>query len=168
MQKKKNLSEPLIILGIDPGTQKTGYAVVRCQARRFVRLSSGTWLMGRYIREEERLYRLQDLVIELLTLHKCQSLALEAAFYGKNVQVILKLGRMQGVLLATAAQQRLSVHMYAPRAVKQAIAGHGNAQKEVLGRRVWMLLGEPAEEQRTQLDESDALAVALCHGLRST
>ena len=79
---------------------------------------------------------------------------------------MLKLGRIQGVLMATAEAEKISVEIYAPKTLKQAIAGHGNAEKEVVARRVWMLLNQLEKIDKAQLDESDAIAVALCHLLR--
>ena len=156
------------VLGIDPGTRYTGYAVAVAQEGTFLLRDSGTWSLYRYSSEAKKLHVLQTEVKKLLSTYSCQAVALEGSFYGKNAQVTLKLGRVQGVLMATAEAKGLPIEMYAPKALKQAIAGHGNAEKEVVARRIWMLLGQPKRIEQARLDESDAIAVALCYLLRST
>ena len=156
------------VLGIDPGTKYTGYAVAAAQRGKFLLLKSGVWSLYHCISEAQKLHTIQTEVKKLLTTYDCRSLAMEAAFYGKNAQTMLKLGRIQGVLMSTAEAEKIPVETYAPKTLKQAIAGHGNAEKEVVARRIWMLLNQPEKIGQTQLDESDAIAVALCHLLRIT
>ena len=152
-----------LTLGIDPGTQYTGYGIVGCQGSRFFRVTSGAWSLHRYKQPEEKLYMLQKEIQQLLSTYSCEAAALEEAFYGKNAQSMLKLGRLQGVVFATLwAHQLKHIDSFTPTALKRAIVGHGHAEKEAVSHRVGLLLGESEYMQSARLDESDALAVALC------
>ena len=109
----------------------------------------------------ERLTLIHRCVEQLIAQFKPQEFAIEAPFFGKNVQSMLKLGRAQGVAIAAAMQAGLTVSEYSPRKIKQSVTGNGNAAKE----QVWKMLQRILEiqEQKIALDASDALAVALCH-----
>ena len=109
----------------------------------------------------ERLQKIHHCMNELIQQHRPHSCAIEAPFFGKNVQSMLKLGRAQGVAIATAMQAGVMVAEYSPKKVKQSITGNGNANKE----QVWQMLQRILlfSEQPEYLDATDALAVAVCH-----
>ena len=150
-----------IILGIDPGTQLMGYALLRItNSTPQVILIDALKLTGQkdiYARLE----MIHTKVVELIKLYRPTTFAIEAPFFGKNVQSMLKLGRAQGVAIAAAMQTGLSVTEYAPKKVKQSITGNGNADKEM----VWKMLERTLKltKQPKYYDATDALAVALCH-----
>ncbi len=109
----------------------------------------------------ERLLLIHQTIQEIITKYGAQELAIEAPFFGKNVQSMLKLGRAQGVAIAVAMQKGLPVAEYSPKKVKQSITGNGNADKE----KVWEMIKRilPLKNEIKYFDASDALAVALCH-----
>ncbi len=156
-----------LTLGVDPGTQRMGYAIVGEKGSHFVCLCSGSWAISRYTRAEEKLYAIQRNVQELLTTYSCKAIAFEDAFFGKNAQAMLKLGRVQGVIMATAEAHNLPVQAYAPTVLKKAITGNGHTEKEQVAHRTWLILGQSMQKKPTSSDESDALAIALCHLLRT-
>lgn len=150
-----------IILGIDPGTQLMGFAVLRVHDNR-----PQVLLMDALkLTKEKDIYARLDLihakVCELIRLYKPSTFAIEAPFFGKNVQSMLKLGRAQGVAIAAAMQAKMIVTEYSPKKVKQSITGNGNADKD----QVWKMLQHilSIEEKPRYFDATDALAVALCH-----
>jgi crossover junction endodeoxyribonuclease RuvC len=154
-----------VILGIDPGTLFMGYALMdattstpRLVMMDALKLSSKT---DAY----ERLQRIHMTVVELIATYKPNTFAIEAPFFGKNVQSMLKLGRAQGVAIAAAMQAGLTVTEYSPKKVKQSITGNGNADKD----QVWKMLQRimSLEEKPQYFDATDALAVALCHHYQS-
>lgn len=155
-----------IILGIDPGTQVMGYALLRIhKGQAQVILMDVLKLTGQkdiYARLE----MIHSRVAELIGLYKPGTFAIEAPFFGKNVQSMLKLGRAQGVAIAAAMQAGLSVTEYSPKKVKQSITGNGNADKD----QVWKMLRTilSIEEKPRYYDATDALAVALCHHFQSS
>ena len=155
-------------LGIDPGTQYTGYGIVGCRGHEFVRVESGVWALHSYKTEEERLYTAQRSLEQLLKKHSCKFAGLEDAFFGKNAQSMLKLGRLQGVILATLWAHQVSISTYTPTALKRSISGHGQASKEVLASRIGLLINEPEYIKGVRLDESDALGIAICCLLHNT
>lgn len=151
-----------IILGIDPGTLMMGYgiieingAVVRMKEMQVLRLSGKK-------DNHERLHLIHQKVGELIVKFKPTEFAIEAPFFGKNVQSMLKLGRAQGVAIAAAMSAGLPVTEYSPKKVKQSVTGNGNADKE----QVWKMLRQLLslkEEKPASFDATDALAVAMCH-----
>lgn len=150
-----------IILGIDPGTTLMGYAIIEIYGNH-ARLQIMDVLKLAHKKDiYERLEMIHTKVAELILLYKPQYFAIEAPFFGKNVQSMLKLGRAQGVAIAAAMQSKVPVTEYAPKKVKQSITGNGNADKE----QVWKMLQQVLQiEQKPQyFDATDALAVALCH-----
>lgn len=114
----------------------------------------------------DRLHRIHQTVAGIIQLHRPTSFAIEAPFFGKNVQSMLKLGRAQGVAIAAAMQSGLSVTEYAPKKIKQSITGNGNADKQ----QVWKMLQHITQikEEPKYMDASDALAVAICHHYQSS
>lgn len=154
-----------IILAIDPGSIKMGYAIIGTHGNQPNLLSMGTLLLSSYKDIYQRLEKIHSTVDELIRLHHPQSFAIEAPFFGKNVQSMLKLGRAQGVAIAAAMVHSLPVTEYSPKKVKQSVTGNGNASKE----QVWKMLQQifTIEENPKYFDASDALAVALCHHYQS-
>lgn len=158
----QSISAPAnIILGIDPGTVVMGIAVVKYENKQLYMLHMDTLKMHWEHDVFERLQRIYATIDQLITTYHPHHFAIEAPFFGKNVQSMLKLGRAQGVAIACAMHHQLSVTEYSPKKVKQAITGNGNADKE----RVWAMLQHQLKltEKPKGFDASDALAVAVCH-----
>lgn len=153
-----------IVLGIDPGTQVMGYGLVRKSGAQFLHLEHGILKLDKYSDPLVRLQRIYEACTRLIDAWQPRELAVEAPFHGKNVQSMLKLGRAQGVVMATALRYRLPIFEYAPRKVKMAVTGNGQASKEQLSAMVVRLLELPTAPQ--DLDASDALGVGLCHLLQ--
>lgn len=150
-----------IILGVDPGTVVMGYAII-CITEKKMHLLAMDVLHLRGERDiYARLEKIHSKVLQLIALHRPTCFAIEAPFFGKNVQSMLKLGRAQGVAIAAAMQSNLSVTEYSPKKVKQSITGNGNADKE----QVWKMLQQlmTLKEKPASYDATDALAVAVCH-----
>lgn len=150
-----------IILGLDPGTNVMGYGLVLATAGRLNLLQFGVIQLGKYGTHELRLKKIFDRVLALLDEFNPDEVALEAPFYGKNVQSMLKLGRAQGVAMSAALYREIPIAEYAPRKVKQSVTGNGNASKEQVAKMLMSLF--MIKEQPKLLDATDALAVALCH-----
>ena len=150
-----------IILGIDPGTVVMGYGLVKCAGDKLTLVEMGVLRLPTQKDSYERLRLIHQKVHELIGLFRPEDFAIEAPFFGKNVQSMLKLGRAQGVAIATAMQAGLTVTEYSPKKVKQSITGNGNAEKD----RVWKMLQHilQLEAEIPAYDASDALAVAVCH-----
>ena len=150
-----------IILGIDPGTLLMGYAIVSVHGNKLEVLTMDVLKLSAYRDIYARLEMIHTKVTYLITEYKPTTFAIEAPFFGKNVQSMLKLGRAQGVAIAAAMQAAVNVTEYSPKKVKQSITGNGNADKE----QVWKMLQRilSIEEKPHYYDATDALAVALCH-----
>jgi crossover junction endodeoxyribonuclease RuvC len=156
------------ILGIDPGTQKVGWAVLeRSEQGKLVYLASGCWRLGdSKIPLAERLRRLQVFVQEVVGQFQPSLLALESAFLGKNVRSALRLGEARGVVIANACSPGVDLLELPPAQVKSRVAGAGAANKAQIARLVSVQLDLP--NRFASEDESDALAVALCGALESS
>ncbi len=150
-----------IILGIDPGTVVMGYGLVKCTGDKLTLIEMGVLRLPAATDGYERLQRIHQKVHELIGRFGPEDFAIEAPFFGKNVQSMLKLGRAQGVAIATAIQAGIPVTEYSPKKVKQSITGNGNSEKE----QVWKMLQRilDLEKEISAYDASDALAVAVCH-----
>jgi crossover junction endodeoxyribonuclease RuvC len=150
-----------IILGIDPGTVIMGYGLVQCVGNRLSLVEMGILRLPTRKDSYERLKLIHQKVHELIGRFAPQDFAIEAPFFGKNVQSMLKLGRAQGVAIAVAMHAGIPVTEYSPKKVKQSITGNGNSEKE----QVWKMLQHilELEGDMTAYDASDALAVAVCH-----
>lgn len=150
-----------IILGIDPGTVIMGYGIIKVGGGHIQLLEMDVLKFTSKMDVYLRLERIHHCVSELVKKYHPSAFAIEAPFFGKNVQSMLKLGRAQGVAIAAAMQAGLSVHEYSPKKVKQSITGNGNASKE----QVMKMLEKIVEikEKPRYLDASDALSVAVCH-----
>jgi crossover junction endodeoxyribonuclease RuvC len=150
-----------IILGIDPGTVIMGYGLVQCMGNRVSLIEMGILRLPVRKDSYERLKLIHQKVQELIGRFAPQDFAIEAPFFGKNVQSMLKLGRAQGVAIAVAMHAGIPVTEYSPKKVKQSITGNGNSEKE----QVWKMLQHilQLEGDIANYDASDALAVAVCH-----
>jgi crossover junction endodeoxyribonuclease RuvC len=154
-----------IILGIDPGTIVMGYGIIEIINNNPKLLSMGVLQLGKYKDIYQRLHLIHQKITEIHKAYQTQIMAIEAPFYGKNVQSMLKLGRAQGVAIATAMSCNMQVQEYMPKKVKQSVTGNGNASKEQVAALCQQIL--KFKESPTYLDASDAVAVALCHYYQS-
>ncbi len=155
-----------VILGIDPGTQILGFGVIHVKGRKASYVDMGVVNLKK---EKDHFVTLQKITREIAALiekHMPDELAIEAPFYGKNPQVMLKLGRAQGAAIAAALMKNIPIYEYAPRSVKLAITGKGAASKEQVAVLVQKLLGISCPQEYA--DATDALAIAMCHFYHST
>jgi crossover junction endodeoxyribonuclease RuvC len=156
-----------IILGIDPGTLVMGYGLVSANKNTVSLVEMGVLQLSKYEDHAERLRLIFKKMESLIHIHRPVAVAIEAPFFGKNVQSMLKLGRAQGVAIAAAMMHGLHAEEYAPRKVKQSVTGNGNAGKEQVWEMVRAILKIQEEDVRF-FDAADAVAVALCHYYRMT
>lgn len=154
-----------IIMGIDPGTNVTGYGLLRVEERTAACLVLGDIDLHRITDPYQKLRYIFDRVSGLIDEYSPDEVALESPFFGKNIQSMLKLGRAQGVAMAAALSRGVPVAEYAPRKVKQTITGRGSASKEQVALMLKNLLHLDALPRR--LDATDGLAVAVCHWFQS-
>lgn len=152
-----------IILGIDPGTQFMGYALLAVDAGKPKLMLMGVIKLSPRADHYLRLRRIYERVHQIVTEYLPDEMAIEAPFCGKNVQSMLKLGRAQGVAMAAALTRDVPIHEYAPTLIKQSITGTGSASKERVAAMLQHLLHIPDEKMPDLLDATDALAVALTH-----
>ncbi|MCX6324695.1 MAG: crossover junction endodeoxyribonuclease RuvC [Sphingobacteriales bacterium] len=150
-----------IILGIDPGTVIMGYGLIAIKGNLISLLDMGVLKLSVKDDPYQRLEKIHSCVCSLISIHHPDSFAIEAPFFGKNVQSMLKLGRAQGVAIAAAMQSGLSISEYSPKKVKQSVTGNGNAGKEQVLKMLQQILSFSDNPQH--YDATDALAVALCH-----
>jgi crossover junction endodeoxyribonuclease RuvC len=155
------MQEGAIILGIDPGTTIMGYAVLKIEKGLPVLLTMDVLKLASTKNIYSRLEMIHTRITAVIAQYTPTTFAIEAPFFGKNVQSMLKLGRAQGVAIAAAMQAQLEVTEYSPKKIKQSITGNGNADKE----QVWKMLQTilKIKDQPKYFDATDALAVALCH-----
>jgi len=154
-----------VILGIDPGTTVLGFALIDATSNKEVVLDIGTIRLSKIKDHAEKLKAIFEKTLDIIAQHQPQILAIEAPFYGKNPQSMLKLGRAQGVVIAAAMYKGLDVFEYSPRKIKQSITGNGNASKEQVAAMLKSM--NLIKENKLSLDATDALAVAVCHHLQN-
>ncbi len=157
----KNEAIGKIILGIDPGTVIMGYGLIQIIKKKPELLTMGVIKLNKFEDHYTRLGLIYKRIDSLIQEFKPDEVALEAPFYGKNVQSMLKLGRAQGVAMVPAINNGIPVFEYAPRRIKQAITGNGNASKEQVATMITKML--KIETEPEFLDATDGLAAALCH-----
>lgn len=150
-----------VILGIDPGTQLMGYGVIEVCGNKPRFVTMGVIDMRRESDHYLKLRTIYKEVALLIDKYSPDDLAIEAPFYGKNIQSMLKLGRAQGCAISAALNRDIPVFEYAPRKVKMAITGRGAASKEQVAMLLQSIL--KYENREAEYDASDGLAVALCH-----
>ncbi|WP_143962216.1 crossover junction endodeoxyribonuclease RuvC [Litoribacter populi] len=150
-----------IILGIDPGTNVMGYGLLLVEGSSYKILQYGVIHLKKYGSHELKLKKIFERVTGIIDEFLPDTMALEAPFFGQNVQSMLKLGRAQGVAMAAALARDIPITEYSPKKVKQSVTGNGNASKEQVAQMLKTLL--KIEELPKLLDATDALGVALCH-----
>lgn len=154
-----------IILGIDPGTNLLGYGLLSVKNKQMQVIASGIVEMSKLGDHYLKLQRIFSRVLQLITEYLPDEMAIEAPFYGKNVQSMLKLGRAQGVAMAAALYRSVPITEYSPRRIKQAITGNGNASKQQVAGMLQSILN--IKELPPHFDTTDALATAVCHQFQS-
>jgi crossover junction endodeoxyribonuclease RuvC len=152
-----------IIIGIDPGTNVMGYGILGVKAKKPMLIALGVIKLDRFESHYLRLRRIYDRVLSLTEQYLPDEMAIEAPFFGKNVQSMLKLGRAQGVAMAAALSRDVPITEYEPSKIKMAITGTGAASKEQVREMLRRILSIPAESLDIELDATDALGAALCH-----
>ena len=160
------MTKDKIILGIDPGTNILGFGVIGINSKGPYYKDMGVFDLRKIKDPFEKLANIFSGVSELIEEHKPDQLAVESPFYGKNAQVILKLGRAQGAALTAAVVRGIPVAEYAPRKAKIAICGNGAASKEQVAMMIQKTLNVSLDPK--YLDATDALAIALCHHYQMT
>ncbi len=155
-----------IILGIDPGTAIMGFGLISVKGNRIELISMHELILKKYPNHETKLKYIFDRTLSLIDEFHPDEVALEAPFFGKNVQSMLKLGRAQGVAMAASLHRDIPITEYSPKKIKMAITGNGNASKEQVAGMLKTLLNLK-EFPTKYLDASDGLAVAVCHHFNS-
>lgn len=164
------MKQDKIILGIDPGTNIMGYGAIHLNGNKIKLLGAGVIAMQKIKDHPLKLKRIFEGTIELIEQHKPDELAIEAPFFGKNVQSMLKLGRAQGIAIAAALVRGIPIFEYSPKKIKQAVTGNGNASKEQVAAMLQKILTPALKGENPQspfrnlgLDATDALGAAVCH-----
>ncbi|MBN2766474.1 MAG: crossover junction endodeoxyribonuclease RuvC [Paludibacteraceae bacterium] len=155
-----------IILGIDPGTTIMGYGILKVKGNQTEMLAMGVLDLQKYKDHYLKLQRIFARTLSLIDEFHPDCLAIEAPFFGKNVQSMLKLGRAQGVAMSAALYRDIPITEYAPLKIKMAITGSGSASKEQVADMLRRFLKIPQEHMLPQLDATDGLAAAYCHFLQ--
>ena len=149
------------ILGIDPGSETTGWGIIEGDGRRYSLVECGTIRAGAGQKFPSRLLKIANALEDIIQRHHPEACAIEDGFLATNVKVTLKLGQVRGVAMLMAERAALEIHEYSPRLVKQTVVGHGNAQKFQVQQMVKTLLSLTSVPEPH--DAADALAVAICH-----
>ncbi|MBD5201035.1 MAG: crossover junction endodeoxyribonuclease RuvC [Bacteroidales bacterium] len=157
-----------IIMGIDPGTNVMGYAMLGINGKKPTLIVMGVLKLNKFESHYKRLNRIYERVLSLVEQYLPDELAIEAPFFGKNVQSMLKLGRAQGVAMAAALSRDIPIAEYAPLSIKQSVTGNGNAGKEQVAEMVKRLLDIRPEQMSDFFDATDAVAAALTHFYESS
>ena len=157
-----------IILGIDPGTTIMGYGVLRIKGTKPEMIAMGIIDLRKFANHYLKLRHIHERVLGIIESYLPDELAIEAPFFGKNVQSMLKLGRAQGVAMAAALARDVPITEYEPRKIKMAITGTGAASKEQVREMLKRILNIKESQLLPQLDSTDALAAAVCHFYEST
>ena len=152
-----------IIMGIDPGTNVMGYGILGINGKKLTPIILGAIELNKVGDHYLRLARIYERVTGIIREYLPDELAIEAPFYGKNVQSMLKLGRAQGVAMAAALARDIPIAEYAPLKVKQVVTGNGGASKEQVANMLCYILKMDRNKLPSMLDATDALAVALTH-----
>lgn len=160
-QSKSSTATDRVILGIDPGTTIMGYGLISIKGKQMQLISLGVLHLNKLSDHGLKLKTIFEKTLALIEEYKPDDLALEAPFFGKNVQSMLKLGRAQGVAMAAGLFRQVPIFEYSPKKVKQSITGNGNASKEQVAAMLQSLLN--FTETPEYLDATDGLAVAVCH-----
>ena len=148
-------------MGIDPGTTIMGFGLIRVVGKRMEFLQLNELILTKYSDHYVKLRLIFERTIELIESFHPDEIAIEAPFFGKNVQSMLKLGRAQGVAMAAGLSRQVPITEYSPKKIKMAITGNGNASKEQVAKMLQQTLG--LKELPKNLDSTDGLAAAVCH-----
>ncbi|MCB0633457.1 MAG: crossover junction endodeoxyribonuclease RuvC [Saprospiraceae bacterium] len=157
----KNEIEPYRLLGVDPGTNILGFAIIEVRGKKLHLLELGVVQLQQFKEQELKLKRIFERIQVIIDIYKPTEMAIEAPFYGKNPQSMLKLGRAQGVAMAAAITKGLEITEYSPKKIKQSVTGNGNAAKEQVAAMLKQTFSIDLSEH--YLDATDALAAAVCH-----
>jgi crossover junction endodeoxyribonuclease RuvC len=160
------MSKSKRILGVDPGTNFLGYAVIVVEKNKVQLVKIGVVKMSHLESQQLKLKKIFERLQEIIDSTSPNSMAIEAPFFGKNVQSMLKLGRAQGVSIAAGMTKGIDVTEYSPKKIKQSVTGNGNASKEQVAAMLETILKTKLDEQT--LDATDALATAVCHHFQSS
>ena len=155
------MTQERIILGIDPGTNIMGYGVISTKQNKIELIVFDVLKLGNLDNQALKLKKIFETTLKLIETYKPDELSIEAPFFGKNVQSMLKLGRAQGVAIAAALYRDIPIFEYLPKKIKQSITGNGNASKEQVAEMLYSLL--KIKEKAKYLDATDGLAAAVCH-----
>lgn len=157
-----------VIIGVDPGTNVLGYGILGIKGKKPELIAMGVVKLSKFESHYLRLRRIFERVQSLVEQYMPDEMAIEAPFFGKNVQSMLKLGRAQGVAMAAALTRDVPIVEYEPRKIKMAITGNGAASKEQVREMLRRMLNIPGEQLDIELDATDGLAAALCHFYESS
>lgn len=160
---REELNYERIIMGVDPGTNVMGYGLLGINGKTLTPIVMGVITLGKVEDHYLKLARIYSRITGLVEEYLPDELAIEAPFYGKNVQSMLKLGRAQGVAMAAAIAREIPIAEYAPLKVKQVVTGNGAASKEQVANMLCYILKIPSQDRPKMLDATDAMAVALAH-----
>jgi len=155
------LSSEKIILGIDPGTTIMGFGLIKVVEKKMEIIQLDELLLKKYDDHYVKLKLIFERTLHLIDTYHPDEIAIEAPFFGKNVQSMLKLGRAQGVAMAAGLSREVPITEYSPKKIKMAITGNGNASKEQVAKMLQSLL--KIKELPKNLDATDGLAAAVCH-----
>jgi crossover junction endodeoxyribonuclease RuvC len=155
------LATEKIILGIDPGTTVMGFGIIKIINKQMHFVQMNELLLRKYDDPYTKLKLIFERTVELIDTYHPDEIAIEAPFYGKNVQSMLKLGRAQGVAMAAGLSRQVPITEYMPKKIKMAITGNGNASKEQVAKMLQSLL--KLKTLPKNLDSTDGLAAAVCH-----
>ena len=155
------MKEEKIILGIDPGTSIMGFGVIKKKGSKFEMIMTDVLIMNKISDPYIKLQKIFQKTLAIIDHYHPDEVALEAPFFGKNVQSMLKLGRAQGVAMAAGLSREIPITEYLPKKIKMAVTGSGNASKEQVAKMLQSMLG--IKELPKNLDATDGLAAAVCH-----
>ncbi len=162
------MNKERIILGVDPGTIIMGYGILKVEDKKLSLETMGVLKLNKFDNHYIRLKYIFERVQQLIDSYHPDELAVEAPFFGKNVQSMLKLGRAQGVAMSAALSRDVPIFEYAPLKIKMSITGNGKASKEQVAGMLQRMLQIPDKNMLPQLDATDGLAAAFCHYLETS
>jgi crossover junction endodeoxyribonuclease RuvC len=154
-----------IILGIDPGTNIMGYGLISVEGKQMKLLAMGVLILSKFPGHALKLRKIFERTLAIIDEYHPDELSIEAPFFGKNIQSMLKLGRAQGVAMAAALYRDIPIFEYSPRQIKQSITGRGSSSKEQVSSMIMNLL--KITETPEYLDATDGVAAAVCHSFKN-
>ena len=161
MTQITNLGAEKIILGIDPGTRYLGYGLIRITRDKVHVLQYGVLNLTKYTTQGAKFIKIHERVMGIVEEFMPDEIAIESPFFGKNVQSMLKLGRVQGMVMSISFSKEIPITEYEPKKVKQSVTGNGNASKEQVAKMVEIISGIKLDAKLH--DATDALGIAICH-----